>query len=59
MLSQQQERQVAPDVTELMTKAEALKAAINETIGAGDRTTPDLGGDGNTDTFADAIIERL
>ena len=40
-------------------RAEALKAAINETIGAGDRTTPDLGGDGNTDTFADAIIERL
>ncbi|MET0399948.1 MAG: isocitrate/isopropylmalate family dehydrogenase [Longimicrobiaceae bacterium] len=33
----------------------ALEAAIRE----GDRTTPDLGGTGTTDTFADAIIERL
>jgi len=36
-----------------------LQAAIRETIGAADRTTPDLGGSGNTDSFADAIIERL
>ena len=28
------------------------------TIAAGDRTTPDLGGNGNTDAFADAIISR-
>ena len=32
--------------------------ALTATIAAGDRTTPDLGGDGNTDAFADAIISR-
>ena len=40
-------------------KADRLRAAIAATIEAGDRTTPDLGGDGNTDSFADAIIARL
>jgi isocitrate dehydrogenase (NAD+) len=40
-------------------KAECLHAAIKETIEAGDRTTPDLGGSGNTDSFADAIISRI
>lgn len=40
-------------------KAERLRMAITETIAAGDHTTPDLGGDGNTDSFADAIIARL
>jgi isocitrate dehydrogenase (NAD+) len=40
-------------------RAERLRKAIAETIKAGDRTTPDLGGSGNTDQFADAIIERL
>jgi isocitrate dehydrogenase (NAD+) len=39
-------------------KAERLRGAIAETIAAGDRTTPDLGGSGGTDEFADAIIER-
>ena len=39
-------------------RAERLRAAITVTIAAGDRTTPDLGGDGNTDAFADAIISR-
>jgi isocitrate dehydrogenase (NAD+) len=40
-------------------KAQRLRAAIRATIGAGDRTTPDLGGSGNTAGFADAIIARL
>jgi isocitrate dehydrogenase (NAD+) len=39
-------------------RAERLRAAITATIAAGDRTTPDLGGDGTTDAFADAIIGR-
>jgi isocitrate dehydrogenase (NAD+) len=39
-------------------RADRLRAAITATIAAGDRTTPDLGGDGNTDAFADAIISR-
>jgi isocitrate dehydrogenase (NAD+) len=40
-------------------KASKLRMAIRETIAAGDRTTPDLGGGGTTETFTDAIIERL
>ena len=40
-------------------RAELLRAAIRETITSGDRVTPDLGGTGNTSTFADAIIERI
>ena len=39
--------------------AQRLQSAIAAAIAAADRTTPDLGGDGSTDTFADAIIERL
>lgn len=44
---------------DMADKAQKLRSAINATIHAGDRITPDLGGDGNTDSFADAIIERL
>jgi len=44
---------------EMADKAERLRTAITETIAAGDHTTPDLGGNGNTDSFADAIIARL
>jgi isocitrate dehydrogenase (NAD+) len=40
-------------------KANRLRKAIVDTIGSGDRVTPDLGGKGQTQTFADAIIERL
>jgi len=40
-------------------KANLLRRAIVDTIGSGDRVTPDLGGTGQTQTFADAIIERL
>ena len=36
-----------------------LRAAITATIGAADRTTPDLGGGGSTESFAEAIIERI
>lgn len=39
--------------------AQQLRRAIAEVIASGDRTTPDLGGTGRTDTFAQAIIERL
>ena len=39
--------------------ARRLQSAIAATIAAADRTTPDLGGSGSTDRFADAIIERL
>jgi isocitrate dehydrogenase (NAD+) len=40
-------------------RAARLRSAIRETISAGDRVTPDLGGSGSTESFADAIIERL
>lgn len=40
-------------------RSERLRKAIADTIQAGDRITPDLGGEGSTDSFADAIIERL
>jgi isocitrate dehydrogenase (NAD+) len=40
-------------------KAARLRKAIAGTIEAGDRTTPDLGGNGTTDSFTDAICERL
>ena len=39
--------------------ARKLRQAIRDVIGAGDRVTPDLGGSGSTESFADAIIDRL
>jgi isocitrate dehydrogenase (NAD+) len=39
--------------------AQRLRSAIAATIAVADRTTPDLGGSGSTDMFADAIVERL
>ena len=43
----------------MQERALRLQSAIRETIGAGDRVTPDLGGSGTTDGFADAIVERI
>jgi isocitrate dehydrogenase (NAD+) len=40
-------------------QAARVRAAIVDTLGARDRTTPDLGGSGSTSAFADAIISRL
>ena len=40
-------------------RAAQLRAAIRETIAAGDRVTPDLGGQGTTDSMTQAIIERI
>jgi isocitrate dehydrogenase (NAD+) len=47
------------DHVDQQDKAERLRTAIAETIEAADRTTPDLGGSGNTAGFTDAICERL
>ncbi len=45
------------DMVELGTR---LRAAIRATLTAADkRVTPDLGGGGGTESFADALIERL
>ncbi len=43
----------------MQDQAERLQRAITGVIKAADRTTPDLGGSGNTVTFTDAIIEQL
>ncbi len=40
-------------------QAVALRKAIAGAIENADRTTPDLGGSGNTESFTDAICERL
>jgi len=47
------------DHLHLVEAAQRLRAAIRATLAAKDRTTPDLGGSGTTETFADALIERL
>ena len=40
-------------------QAQRLRLAIRAAVTAKDRTTPDLGGSGTTETFADALIERI
>jgi len=40
-------------------RARKLQRAIRQTIAAGDRITPDLGGHGTTVSITDAIVERL
>ncbi len=47
------------DHLEQHDNAARLRTAIAETIEQADRTTPDLGGDGGTESFTDAICERL
>ncbi len=39
-------------------KAARIRHALRDAIGAHDRTTPDLGGSGTTESFATAIAER-
>jgi isocitrate dehydrogenase (NAD+) len=39
--------------------ARKVRSALEATVREGDTLTPDLGGTGTTDTFADAIIRRL
>lgn len=40
-------------------QAERIRTAVHDTMADHDRTTPDLGGNGSTQGFADAIVERL
>ena len=47
------------DHLDLTDAARRLRLAIRETVAAKDRVTPDLGGSGSTESFADALIERL
>ena len=43
----------------LIDCAQRLRTAIRATLAARDRVTPDLGGNGSTESFADALIERV
>ena len=43
----------------MQERSERLQAAIGAAIADGDRTTPDLGGGGDTEAFTDAIVSRL
>ncbi|MBL8299069.1 MAG: isocitrate dehydrogenase [Rhodanobacteraceae bacterium] len=43
----------------LEDQAQRVRAAIRDVVGRKDRVTPDLGGNGNTEAFADALIESL
>src|SRR5512144_224942 len=43
----------------VLGEARRVRNAIRETVTARDRVTPDLGGNGTTESFADALIERL
>ena len=43
----------------LEDQAQRVRAAIRDVVGRKDRVTPDLGGSGSTETFADALIESL
>ncbi|HEX2188811.1 MAG TPA: isocitrate/isopropylmalate family dehydrogenase [Longimicrobiaceae bacterium] len=44
---------------EMDDQAGRVQAALEAVIHEGDSTTPDLGGTGSTDSFADAVIRRL
>lgn len=39
--------------------SERIRKAVRAAVADHDRVTPDLGGDGSTDSFTDAVIERL
>ncbi|KEZ79084.1 isocitrate dehydrogenase [Salinisphaera hydrothermalis] len=47
------------DHLDLDDQAERIRQAVRGAMADGDRTTPDIGGEGSTQGFADAIIERL
>ncbi|WHZ17930.1 MAG: Isocitrate dehydrogenase [NAD] [Rhodanobacteraceae bacterium] len=43
----------------MVDKGARIRAAIRATLEAHDRVTPDLGGSGTTETFAEALVERV
>jgi len=42
-----------------LTAAERIRAALRDAIASGDALTPDLGGQGSTTGFTDAVVARL
>jgi isocitrate dehydrogenase (NAD+) len=47
------------DHLDMTAKATRIRDAIRATLEAHDRVTPDLGGNGTTESFADALVERV
>jgi isocitrate dehydrogenase (NAD+) len=47
------------DHLDMAAKATRIRKAIRATLEAHDSVTPDLGGDGTTATFAEALVERV
>ena len=47
------------DHLDMVEKGVRIRDAIRTTLEAHDRVTPDLGGDGTTETFGDALVERV
>ncbi len=43
----------------MVEQGQRVRGAIRATLAAHDRITPDLGGSGTTETFADALVERV
>ena len=43
----------------MVDEARRVRTAIRDTVTTRDRVTPDLGGNGTTESFADALIERV
>jgi len=43
----------------MTAKATRIRSAIRTTLEAHDHVTPDLGGNGTTETFAEALVERV
>ncbi len=43
----------------MTVKATKIRGAIRATLAARDRVTPDLGGAGTTETFADALVQQV
>ena len=46
------------DHLHMVDKATRIRSAIRATLEAHDRVTPDLGGNGTTETFAAALVEH-
>jgi isocitrate dehydrogenase (NAD+) len=48
------------DYLDMVAKGDQLRQAIRDTMtNDRDSVTPDLGGKGSTDSFADAIVKRV
>jgi len=43
----------------MMGKGTRVRNAIHATLAAHDRVTPDLGGNGTTESFAEALVDRV